>query len=145
MRVVEVLALLAKQDLRSALEHMVGRPDDDQHVPVKQRPRQKQRRLAHDQIADLLVKYTDGTSVVALAEEYGIHRTTVMEILEREGIPRRPCTRRMTDDDVARAAVQYAAGQSLAVVGEAFGVSPKTVAREFARAGIATRPQPGAQ
>lgn len=124
---------------------MVTRAAEDERVTVVPRPRQQQRRLAHDQIADLLVKYTDGTSVLALAEEYGIHRTTVMEILEREGIPRRPCTRRMTDDDVARAAVQYATGQSLAVVGEAFGVSPKTVAREFARAGIATRPQPGAK
>jgi AraC-like DNA-binding protein len=122
---------------------MVGRPDDDQHVPVNQRPRQKQRRLAPDQIADLLVRYTDGTSVLVLAEEYGVHRTTVMGLLEREGIPRRPCTRSMTDDDVARAADQYATGHSLADVAGAFGVSARTVAREFERAGIARRARPG--
>lgn len=127
----EVLALLAKHEMRSVLEQIIGRPDDDQHVPAKQQPRQKQLRLTPDQVADLLGRYTDGTSVLALAKEYGVHRTTVMAILERESIPRRAATRSMTDDDVARAAAQYASGHSLAVVASAFGVSTRTVAREF--------------
>lgn len=140
---VEVLALLAKHDLRAALEGMEAHPGDDTHVPEKQRSRRNQRRLPPDQLADLLVKYTEGTSVVALAEEYGVHRTTVMSHLERAGIPRRPCTRSMTDHDVAKAAAKYASGLSLIVVAEPFGVSARTIAREFRRAGVPIRPRLG--
>jgi predicted DNA-binding protein YlxM (UPF0122 family) len=140
---VEVIALLAKHDLTPTLERLLGQPDDDAHQPVVTTPRQQQRRLAPDQIATLLVMYVEGTSVQQLADEFSLHRTTVMEHLERNGIPRRPCLRQLTDEQVAQASECYSRGESLATVATHYSVSARTIAREFKRAGIDTRPQRG--
>ena len=66
-----------------------------------------------------------------------------MRHLEREGIPRRPCTRRLTDEDVDAAGRYYAAGESLAIVAQRYDVDARTIDREFKRAGIPTRPRRG--
>jgi predicted DNA-binding protein YlxM (UPF0122 family) len=95
--------------------------------------------LGDDEIANLLVRYTDGTSVRSLADEYRIHRTTVMDHLERSGVPRRRCVRSLTDEQVAEASLYYAQGESLAVVASRYVVSARTIAREFEQAGIPTR------
>lgn len=140
---VEVLALLAKQELRAALEQMVGRATEDEHVPVVQRPRQQQRRLAGDQIDEVVARYVDGASIDALAREYEINRTTVISHLERNGVERRRNPRKMTDARVRAAADRYAAGLSLAAVAAEFDVCDRTLRREFEGAGVPIRPRPG--
>jgi uncharacterized protein (DUF433 family) len=102
-------------------------PEQPRRVP------QAQKRLSRAQIAELLCAYTEGATVLELATEYGIHRTTVMAHLDRNGIPRRACVRSMTDEQVAEAAEARRAGESFAVLGEHYGVSPRTVARELER------------
>ncbi len=140
---VEVLALLAKHELRAALEQMVGRTAEDDHVPVVQRPRQHQNRLAVDQIDEVVTRYVDGASIDALAREYGINRTTVIGHLERNGVERRRNPRKMTDDKVRDAASRYSSGCSLATVASEFGVCERTLRREFQRAGVDVRPRRG--
>jgi len=138
---VEVLALLANAKLGTTLGHMVRHAREDVHLPVVQRPRQKQRRLPHDQIARVVARYQDGQSINALAQEFGINRKTVMGHLQRSGIERRQNPRKMTDAEVNAAAARYAAGASLAVVATEFGIGDRTLRREFTAAGIPTRPR----
>lgn len=140
---MEVLALLAKHELRAALEQIVGRASEDEHVPVVHRPRQQQRRLAADQIDTLVARYIHGESIDALARGYGINRTTVISHLERNGVERRRNPRKMTDARVRAAGERYATGISLAIVAAEFGVCERTLRREFTLAGIDTRPRLG--
>lgn len=122
---------------------MVGRTAEDDHVPVVQRPRQHQNRLAVDQIDEVVTRYVDGASIDALAREYGINRTTVIGHLERNGVERRRNPRKMTDDKVRDAASRYSSGCSLATVASEFGVCERTLRREFQRAGVDVRPRRG--
>jgi len=141
---VEVIALLAKHEMRSALQQFAILPEDDWHQLVSIAPgRQTQRRLTAEQVEALVEEYANGASVPVLAKEFEVHRTTVMHHLAREGVPRRACVRRLTDDDVMEAAGYYRNGESLATVAARFGVNPATVAREFARARVETRPRKG--
>lgn len=141
---VEVIALLAKHEMRSALQQFAILPEDDSLQLVSIAPRhQTQRRLTAEQMETLVVEYVNGASVPVLAKEFQVHRTTVMHHLEREGVPRRACVRRLTDDDVIEAAGYYRDGESLATVAARFGVNATTVAREFARARVETRPRNG--
>jgi transposase-like protein len=140
---VEVLALLAKHELRAVLEQIVSRAAEDEHVPTLQRPRQQQRRLGQEQVDEVVARYVDGESIDALAREYGINRTTVISHLERNGVDRRRNPRKMTDAKVHAAAERYATGISLAAVAAEFDVCDRTLRREFECAGVQTRPRPG--
>ena len=148
-QLVEVLALFAKQDLSESFDHLqhftstlaIDQPSDS---PLSfSEKHQRQLRLSQTQVADLVAKYLAGASAQTLAEEFGIHRTTVTTHLERHGVPRRACTRRLTDADVQQAAWHYAAGESLLDVGRRYEVDPATIAREFRTAGIKIRPRRG--
>jgi len=99
--------------------------------------------LSGAEILDLCGRYGEGESTDALAQRYGVHRTTIMGYLERAGVERRRIVRKMTDDSVARAAARYGNGGSLAVVAQEFGVHASTLAREFRRAGVSIRPRCG--
>lgn len=102
--------------------------------------RQKQRRLDPDQILELVSQYLDGQSVRQLTEAWGIHRTTVLDHLQRHDVPRRVSKRKMTDAMVREAAKHYNAGRSLATLGQRYSVDPQTVSRELKKAGIQIRP-----
>lgn len=122
---------------------MVGRASEDEHVLTAPRPRQQQRRLASEQIDEVVTRYIDGESIDGLAREYGINRTTVISHLERKGVERRRNPRKMTDAKVEAAAADYSSGRSLAVVAAEFGVCERTLRREFDQAGVCVRPRPG--
>ena len=87
--------------------------------------------------------YLAGASIDPLAVHLGVHRTTVMDHLERRGIERRRVVRKMTDRTVRQAARRYGAGESLKVVAGQFEVDASTLAREFRRAGVPIRPRRG--
>jgi len=84
-----------------------------------------------------------GSSVKTLAVEFRIHRTTVMNHLERAGVARRPNVRALTNDDVAQAAERYRAGASLSTVGKQFHVSADTLKRELLKVRVEIRPRRG--
>lgn len=92
---------------------------------------------------DLVRAYLDGSSIDALAGRFELHRTTIMDHLERRGVDRRKVARKMTDGSVRDAAKRYEAGGSLKVVAAQYGVDARTLAREFRRAGVPIRPRRG--
>lgn len=100
-------------------------------------------RLADAQVSDLIYRYQGGATVNTLASHFGIHRTTVLNHLERSGISRRRSDRKLTDVLVTLAGDYYREGHSLAQTGTKFGVDAATIRREFAKHGIQVRPRRG--
>lgn len=80
-------------------------------------------------------------SMVELAGEYGVHKRTVANHLQRRGISRRVTGRQMTDNQVEQAKVLYADFVSLSRIGERFGVDGSVVSTELRKIGVAIRPQ----
>jgi hypothetical protein len=99
-------------------------------------PSRRQVRLSDAEIDALVADYVGGLNVSHLAVKYAIHRTTVLNHLERRGVARGQNLRKLADADVTRAARMYSSGASLVDVGEVFGVASSTVAREVTVAGV---------
>jgi transposase-like protein len=91
----------------------------------------------------LIKQYRDGSTVKALAEEFGIHRSTVMDHLRRHGIPRRSDSMRWTPEQLAQATSLYRQGLSAAAISSQYGLDPSTVSKRLKRAGVVLRPRPG--
>lgn len=132
-------------DLRQAWldrggNHRVLVPPDSR--PARPVVRQRQVRLDAGQVDDLVAGYEAGGTILELADQFGVVRTTVITHLDRRQIARRHLAG-MSPDQVRQAAGLYQAGSSLASIGEALGFSPGTVRRYLAGAGVATRPRRG--
>lgn len=104
-------------------------------APPSDRVRQRQIRLTPQQVAALVQLYQSGASVQQCAIAFGIHRTTVMSQLERQGVPRRPNLRKLTDQDLKRVLERHRAGESAASIARSYDVDPETVRRAIKRAG----------
>jgi len=102
-----------------------------------------QRRLTPSAVAAAAAEYQQGRSLDDLARNFGVHRRTVADHLERLGIARRVNLPKLTPTDIERAVSQYQAGDSLAAVGKTLSVDASTVQRALKRAGVAIRPRPG--
>ena len=102
-----------------------------------------QRRLSPSAIAGLAAEYERGRSLNELAGQFGVHRRTVADHLERLGVARRVNLPKLTPTDIERAVSQYRAGDSLATVGKILNVDASTIQRALKRAGVAIRPRPG--
>ena len=99
-----------------------------------------QRRLTETDLDDLVAVYQAGSTIDEIAERFGLHRTTVMELLERRGVPRRT-PRKLSDRSVAEAARRYDSGETLAEIADRLGVAPSTLTRELRLAGVPIRPR----
>jgi hypothetical protein len=117
------------------------RPNRQASPPVK--AVQAQTRLRDDDVIRLINDYSKGGSVQDLTKSYRVHRTTVLAILERHGVDRRPLIRKMSDPQVKQAAGLYATGLSLACVAERLGVNAATIRRELQKASIPIRARRG--
>jgi DNA-directed RNA polymerase specialized sigma24 family protein len=95
-----------------------------------------QRRLAGDELSELLTSYRDGIPINDLAETFAIHRNTVMTLAKRAGAAERY---RIIDRNLDDAWSLYERGWSTARIGEHFGVTSTTVWRAFQRAGVRMR------
>ena len=138
-----VIALLAKQTLQPALEATMRGRSEDRRDLSDRRTVQRQRRLTPAEVVCLAQEYAAGATVKRLADRYGVHRTTVLVHLERQGVSRRRCVRRMSGDDVDEAARLYQLGYSLKRTAERFSVDAETLRREFMKAGVSVRPRRG--
>jgi AraC-like DNA-binding protein len=108
---------------------------------VSRQPRQRQRRLSMTEVTKLIKEYEQHASVKELAQRFGIHRTTVTELLRRHGVEmRRPG---LTSDDMAAASQMYADGWSVAKLGRSFGVDAVTVWRALRASGVTMRTPAG--
>jgi DNA-binding CsgD family transcriptional regulator len=91
------------------------------------------------QILELVQQYVAGSSVPQLAEQFNINRTTVLNHLERRGVPRRANLRKLTDEDIAEACRLYQEGRSTKQLGPQFGVDPETVRKALHKKGLRMR------
>jgi DNA-binding CsgD family transcriptional regulator len=107
----------------------------------KRKPKQVQRRLRPAEIAELIAAYEAGASSYELAKQFRIHRHTVTQLLERQGVPRR--YQSLTSEQVARATSLYESGLSLSAVGQELSCDPATVSQALRAAGVALRPRNG--
>jgi hypothetical protein len=105
--------------------------------PVLRNPKQAQKRLRPDEIEMLIAAYRAGIPIRELAAHHGVHRATVMQIVERAGEPRRYPA--LGPGDIQRAAEMYACGMSLAAVGTALAVNANTVRLALLKAGVRMR------
>lgn len=100
---------------------------------------QVQRRLKPIEVDELVVMYEAGSSVVVVAEAFGINRETVLLHLERRGVRRRAVLRKLSDDEVRQAARRYQAGDSMSSLTSHFAVDGKTLRRELVAVGVELR------
>ena len=102
-----------------------------------------QRRLSTTEIDVLIAAYRAGATINELADQYGIHRSTVATMLDRDHVERHHSRTAWTSKTLADAAGLYANGLSLAAVAARYGIDPQTVANRFRRAGIPVRTRRG--
>jgi lambda repressor-like predicted transcriptional regulator len=100
--------------------------------------RQNQIRLDPHQAAALAAGYRDGMTIKELAQQYGVHRTTVTELLRRHGVELRQPG--LAPENILAAARLYGEGWSLARLGAKYSVDPVTVWRVLRAAGVIMRP-----
>jgi DNA invertase Pin-like site-specific DNA recombinase len=81
--------------------------------------------------------YLSGSTVKNLAATYGIHRTTVLDHLKRQGVPRRRS--KLNRVDIDKAVSLYAQGNSGEAIAAELRVAASTVRRELKRAGVTLR------
>ncbi len=105
--------------------------------------RQHQHRLQAGETLELVAAYVAGASVRELTKQFGIHRTTVLEQLKRNGVSRRPHQRKLNEQDVQADVRLYEAGWSTTRLGRRFGVDAETVRRELHGAAVVLRPPRG--
>jgi transposase len=137
------LVALTAHLLNLNLPDLRADPTPERPRPVVPRQLQRQLRLEEREILQLISDYVSGASVPELAARYQIHRTTVIEHLQRHAIPRRPQTRKLTDAQVEEAAQRYASGVSTIQLGQHYGVDTETIRKELHRAGVQLRPARG--
>lgn len=101
----------------------------------------RHRRVHPDQIEALVADYQAGPTCLDVARSYQVHRTTVLAVLERAGVPRRYQLR--SAEQAVVAAQLYEAGNSLVVVAAKFQVDASTIWRALRRAGVTLRDQHG--
>jgi hypothetical protein len=98
-----------------------------------------QRRLASDEVDELVAAYRRGVPVEELATSFRVNRTTVLGHARRHGVPKRD-RRALRPDDIDRAAKRYAEGWSADWLAEELKVAASTVRRALKEAGVAMRP-----
>lgn len=118
---------------------------DEQQFPdgLAPEPRQRQNRLKPDEVTALCDEYRSGKSVRELAARYQIHRTTVLDHLNRNGVERRPNRKKLVGARLEKAARLYQKGNSLDAVGKRLDVDAATVRRSLYSIGIQIRPRRG--
>lgn len=85
-----------------------------------------QRRLSDEAVDDLVGAHLAGSPIDALAAKLGVHRTTIIDHLDRRGVEPRKAVRKTTDRRVLQAAKRYDAGESLRMVAARFGARQGT-------------------
>jgi hypothetical protein len=111
--------------------------------PVPRSPRkQAQSRLQEAEAKALVAGYVAGSTVYELADQFGVHRHTVSEILERRGVPRR--YHKLSPEQLDLACSLYRAGLSLTKVGGQLGRRAETVRQALMKAGVEIRARNGA-
>jgi DNA-binding transcriptional ArsR family regulator len=136
---VELMGRYSNPDIVSSLQRILaGHGRDGPSNRTVRSLRQKQRRLAADEVSEVLQRYQAGETANALAQAFDVHRTTIVRHLEAAEVSTR--YRILSEADLAEARRMYERGWSLARLGGHFGVATRTVLNAFQRVGVPTRP-----
>jgi len=120
------------------LRQLAAIPAGRVRTAARQLPK-KTRRLSDEELASFQARYLEGATVAVLAEEFDIHRTTVMTLAKRLGM-NRPL-RTLSEEDVRTAAAFYQDGESLSVVAKRFGIGIETMRTTLLASGQELRPR----
>ncbi|MEV7758945.1 helix-turn-helix domain-containing protein [Microbacterium sp. NPDC089180] len=93
--------------------------------------------LNTDQQAAVVTRYSNGETSTALAEKYGVAKSTILRILReaRVVVRRQP----LTHDQVREAARLYESGLSLSQVAKRLDVNQETMRTAILKAGVVLR------
>lgn len=123
------------------MPNILSKPNRPAREPLEGRARQN--RLDDEAMSQLVEGYRCGASVNTLAKLHEIHRTTVLAILDRQGVARRQNSAKLDPTAVQLATDLYSAGASLKQVAERFDVNSSTIANTLKRNGVTLRPRRG--
>jgi DNA-directed RNA polymerase specialized sigma24 family protein len=115
-------------------------PEGSPEVNLRTR-KQVQHRLNADEVDELVKRYRAGAKVGELAANFGVHRDTVSEQLDRQGVARRQ--KGLAPELLSELIALYRSGSSLATIGAKMSVDPGTVALALRKAGTPLRPRRG--
>lgn len=127
---------LQVRQLESLINKLPGldgpvRPGSVQSVP------KRARRLAGDEVEQLIAGYQAGATVYELGARFEIERRTVSNILHRHGVPMR--RRGLSPAQVDEAVRLYEGGWSLARIGKQMDVDAGTVRTRLLERGVRMR------
>jgi transposase-like protein len=134
---VELMGRYSNHDNMTALRHILAGQGSGR-LPARTTGslRQIQHRLSADEVQRLIELYTHGELIKALAAQFHISRTTVMNHVERAGAPRR---RNLLPHRLYEAQQLYDQGWSLARIGQHLEVNASTVWHALRKAGVPMR------
>lgn len=101
-------------------------------------PKRQHQPVTGPLVKSILQRYEQGESTKHLANELGLSRTTISNVLKRNGVEVRVFARPAADT-VAEMTRLYKEGLSLEKVGQRVGFSTRTVHTYLRRAGVAMR------
>lgn len=101
-------------------------------------PKRKWTRLPASTKAEIVARYEAGETSTALAAEYGVAKSTVLNLLRTSGaaVRRQP----LTPEQVSEAVRLYESGLSLSEVAERLQVNQETMRMAILKAGVTLRP-----
>ncbi|MDI9892815.1 hypothetical protein [Microbacterium sp. IEGM 1404] len=109
------------------------------HSERRLQPRVKRgwNRLSAEQQAAAVSRYSSGVTSTALAQDYGVAKSTILRILReaRVVVRRQP----LTQDQVGEAARLYESGLSLSQVAKRLDVNQETMRTAILKAGVVLR------
>ncbi len=143
--VLELLRRYSRhQDVTVRLQRVYARAsqahrEPGQGAPVQARePHAVSRRLGSSTVAALITAYEAGATTAQLAEQYGVSRTAVKDLLHAHRTAvRRPVG--LLDEDVNEAARLYEVGWLLRKIAVKFNVSQENVRRQLLSRGVVMR------
>jgi lambda repressor-like predicted transcriptional regulator len=88
---------------------------------------------------DIVSRYQAGDSTPALARDYGVAKSALLQLLRNEGVPMRK--QAITSADAKQAARLYEGGMSITEIVEQIGYSYSTVRKSLHDSGVTMRPK----
>lgn len=128
-RLLRLVEIMHKHQISGAKQQVSRKP--------KHQPQRVDRRINAEQIQSLITGYKQGKSSAALGIEFGISKTSVIELLRKNAV--RIQNSRISIENQRLAIHLYRNGMSLAKVGQRIGVSASAVRNLLLRNGFSTR------
>lgn len=132
-----MVALTGRRSRLDRLTSLADLPIGTRRRATTVNARQTQHRLTDAKLIALVQAYQAGIGIADLAQQFGVHRSTVGKLLTRMAVPRR--TRGLSVEQLNEAEKLYRQGWSFERLGERFRCHPTTVQQRFVQAGIARR------